>query len=146
MYGLLSRGMTRAKDNTARGRHMFNRTGGKRGPRRITQAWFWRTKYHAVTEFVRSRAVWVVVGNTGTFFSAPEDSADVHSGDSGGSGGDRVSAGSRTSERRSVGAPERGRSTHQGGPGAPTTTDAPSRDLRLTGNPSHSADVLPDDS
>ncbi|MFF0204870.1 hypothetical protein [Streptomyces sp. NPDC005017] len=98
MYGLLSRGMTRAKDNTARERHMFNRTSGKRRPRRITQAWYWHAKHYVVTEFVRSRAVRTVAGNAGTFFSTLEDSADVHSGDSASADGDRFPAGSRTSE------------------------------------------------
>lgn len=38
--------------------------------RRITQAWFWEDMFYAVSDFVRSRSVWVVVGNAGTFLSA----------------------------------------------------------------------------
>ncbi|WP_069762088.1 hypothetical protein [Streptomyces sp. LUP47B] len=37
--------------------------------RRTTQAWFWEDMFDAVSDFVRSRSVWVVVGNAGTFLS-----------------------------------------------------------------------------
>ncbi|MFI6435331.1 hypothetical protein [Streptomyces sp. NPDC050759] len=38
--------------------------------RKITQACFWEDMFDAVSDFVRSRSVWVVVGNAGTFLSA----------------------------------------------------------------------------
>ncbi|WP_299535435.1 hypothetical protein [uncultured Streptomyces sp.] len=46
--------------------------GGRNGrrPRKIAQGWFWAEVFEAATEFVRSRGVWVVVGNAGTFFTA----------------------------------------------------------------------------
>lgn len=38
--------------------------------RDITQAWFWEEVFDAVSDFIRSRAVWVAVGSAGTFLSA----------------------------------------------------------------------------
>ncbi|GGX64041.1 hypothetical protein [Streptomyces fructofermentans] len=49
---------------------MFDGIRGNRGLRRATQAWFWHSKFHAVSVFTRSRAVWVVVGNAGTLLTA----------------------------------------------------------------------------
>ncbi|MFI5963457.1 hypothetical protein ACIA8J_14905 [Streptomyces asoensis] len=49
---------------------MFDGIRSGRGLRKITQAWFWEDVRDGVSEFVRSRAVWVVVGNVGTFLSA----------------------------------------------------------------------------
>ncbi|MEU8577057.1 hypothetical protein [Streptomyces asoensis] len=49
---------------------MFDGIRSGRGPWKITRAWFWEDVFDGVTEFVRSRAVWVLVGNAGTFLSA----------------------------------------------------------------------------
>ncbi|MFD3437220.1 hypothetical protein ACFWU3_06920 [Streptomyces sp. NPDC058685] len=38
--------------------------------RTITQAWFWEDMFDAVSDYIRSRSSWVVVGNAGTFLSA----------------------------------------------------------------------------
>ncbi|ULR52201.1 hypothetical protein [Streptomyces deccanensis] len=38
--------------------------------RDFTQGWFWVEVFDAVSDFVRSRSVWVTVGNAGTFLSA----------------------------------------------------------------------------
>ena len=35
-----------------------------------TQGWFWVEVFDAVSDFIRSRSVWVVAGNAGTFRSA----------------------------------------------------------------------------
>ncbi|WP_329226524.1 hypothetical protein OG488_05755 [Streptomyces sp. NBC_01460] len=49
---------------------MFDGLRNNRALRRITDAWFWEDVYDAVSDLVRSRSVWVFVGNAGTFACA----------------------------------------------------------------------------
>ncbi|WP_433573600.1 hypothetical protein [Streptomyces sp. CA-251247] len=53
-----------------RGRLMFDGVRIKRRLREITQVWFWEDMFDAVSDYIRSRSVWVVVGNAATFLSA----------------------------------------------------------------------------
>ncbi|MYW62540.1 hypothetical protein GTY65_00360 [Streptomyces sp. SID8379] len=49
---------------------MFDSFRSNHRRRRFTQAWFWEDFLDAVSDFVRSRSVWVVVGNAGSWVSA----------------------------------------------------------------------------
>lgn len=49
---------------------MFDGIRNNRRPRRLTQAWLREDTFDAVSDFIRSRSMWVIAGNVGTFLSA----------------------------------------------------------------------------
>lgn len=63
--------MMQGRDNTGTfGGRMLNSIRYNLRWRDCTQGWFWVEVFDAVFDFIRSRSVWVVVGNAGTFLSA----------------------------------------------------------------------------
>lgn len=66
-------GMMQGRDNTGTfggPQRMLNSIRYNLRRRDFTQGWFWVEVFDAVSDFIRSRSVWVVVGNAGTFLSA----------------------------------------------------------------------------
>lgn len=49
---------------------MFDGIRNRRRLRRVTRTWLWEDLFDTVSDFLRSRSLWVVAGNAGMFLSA----------------------------------------------------------------------------